>query len=443
MGFEQSVSPAQLRTDIEPVVRSLCSEISQDILTANNGAPSAVFLVGGGSKLSGMCGYMAECLSLDAKRVAIGGNNFMMHVSAPDLNITGPEYATPLGIAISAGLNLISDSFSILLNGSKAKLFRSRKLTVLDVLMMNGYSYNNLISRSGRSMIVELNGENHIFYGGHPDVAKIKINGVEAAVSTLVNAGDEIQFEPAVPGKDAQPLLYDVVPFTDPGSVFFHDAEYSIGTYATVNGKPASPEQELNHHDCVKTTQITTLSDLLRDCGENTDRTYLVNGRPVELDTVLADGDNITDAPLGKSAVHEPEVPIQQIPDFIADIPEVHKEQLPLSEIPQPQQAAFQETESLPARFQEPVEQEAAAEEIQPVAVHLTLNRDSLALPAKPDGTPYYLVDMLNLVDMDLTKPEGRRIIIKVNGQDAAYLQMLADGDEIDIHWEGTSDLLR
>lgn len=430
-GYDHTLTPAQLHEDIEPVVCSLCSEIGKDIIKANGGAPSAVFLVGGGSKLPGMCAHVAESLKLEPNRVAIGGNNFMMHVSAPNFDMTGPEFATPLGIAISAGLNLISDSFSITLNGSKAKLFRSRKLTVLDVLMMNGYSYNNLISRSGKSAVIEVNGENRIFYGGHPEVAKIKINGVESNVSALVNAGDEIAFEPAVPGKEAEPPLYEAVPFTDPGSVIFHNSTYSIGTRATVNGEPAKPEQKLKHHDRVETTQIITLGDLIHDCGESTDKDYLVNGKISGLETVLSDGDRIT---YTLPAENLEETAVQGIPFPAAPVSSGQA-----VERSQPEAFSEIQTAGFPAAEVEPHPKEIPAkEEEAPVAIHLTLNHDSLALPQKEDGTSYYLVDMLNLVDMDLSKPEGRRIVIKVNGQDAAYLQMLSDGDVIDIHWEET-----
>lgn len=425
LGFEQTITPARLREELEPDIRALCSEISQDILKANGNAPSAVFLVGGGSKLPGLCGYMAEYLGLPQNRVAIGGNNFMTNVVSPDYNLTGPEYATPLGIAVSAALNLISDSFTITLNGNKAKLFRSKKLTVLDVLMMNGYSYNQLMSRSGRSVMVEINGENRIFYGGHPELAQIKINGEETGVSALVKAGDELTFIPAVPGEDARPYLYDAIPFVDPGSVTLLGSQRMIGTMATVNGLSVSPDQILRHHDCVRYTQIVMLGDLLRYYGESTEETYRVNGRPADLNTVLAPGDLITAAESApeEDRPNEPAAPV---------IPEDTKIKTEVAAAPEADQTPGAALETVPEQKKEP---EPQTEPVAPV-VHVTLNQDELDLPPKPDGAPYYLVDMLNLVDMDLSKPEGRKIIIRVNGSDAAYLQKLGNGDVIDIHWE-------
>ncbi len=398
LGFEQSVSAVQLRAELEPDIRALCNEISENILEANGAAPSAVFLVGGGSKLPGMCGCVAECLNLPQNRVAVGGNNFMLRVDSPEFDVTGPEYATPLGIAISAALNLINDSFSITLNGGKAKLFRSNKLTVLDVLMMNGYSYNQLMSRSGKSVLVEVNGENRIFRGGMPVLAKIQINGHDAAVSSLISAGDEIFFEPAVPGSNAEPSLYEAVPFADPGKVTFLGTEYEIGTQATVNGIPAPPDYKLKHHDRVEYVQILTLGDLLRCCHADETDIYEINGNPAETDAALAAGDRIT------LAETEPE---------------------PLAD-------------SVPQLQESPVisEESGVPQEVHAGGLCVTLNHRELALQPKEGDSPYHLVDMLNLVDIDLTKPEGRKIVIQINGKDAAYLQKLEDGDEIDIHWE-------
>nr|WP_319489774.1 cell division protein FtsA [uncultured Caproiciproducens sp.] len=395
LGFEHTVTPEEIRNKTEPVMRSLCEEISLRIVQANGGPPSAVFLVGGGSKLPGMCACVSEYLNLPLTRVAIGGSNFMVHVSASDEDITGPEYATPLGIAVSAALNLINDSFSITLNGSRAKLFRSGRLSVLDVLLMNGYSYNQLISRSGQSMIVELNGENKILYGGHPTAARILLNGAESNIAAMIKAGDSIEFEPAIPGANAHPALEDVVHFEKTHRVFLNGSEFTVGTRAMVNGQPANPEQPLSARDQVQTFQINTLRELLCFAGEDENRTFLINGQPAGLDDPLSAEDQVEYAPPAVSAA-------------------------PL------------------LAFEPPFAQAQTDEEPQVAAVtHITLNRATLALNAKPDKTPYCLIDMLNLVDIDLSKPQGN-IVLHVNGEDAAYLQILADGDKVDIYWENS-----
>ena len=108
-------------------------------------------MAGGGSKLPTLCARVAAALGIDPKRAALAGGYFQSSAYSDTLALSDPEYTTPLGIAVSAGLGLISDSYQVLLNGSPAKLFRSGSLTVLELLMMNGYRYSDLIGRSGTS----------------------------------------------------------------------------------------------------------------------------------------------------------------------------------------------------------------------------------------------------------------------------------------------------
>jgi len=405
LGFEHTVTPQEVLNEIHPVMRSLCSEIATRIIEVNGGPTSAVFLVGGGSKLPGMCACVAEYLKLDNKRVAIGGNNFTLHVDSSDYDITGPEFATPLGIAISAALNLINDSFSITLNGNKAKLFRSGRLSVLDVLLMNGYSYQQLISRSGQSMMIQLNGEKKIFYGGHPNTAVITINGTEANISTFVQAGDEMNFQPAQPGEDAHPTLDDIMHVDEPSDITFNDTDFPIGTYAEVNGAPAKPGQELKNRDKVVIYHIDTLGDLARELGVSDE--LLLNGAKASPNTKLAVGDHVTYAVDAAIAAVT-----QSSPKLVEPVKE-------------PVQAPVPQ-ESIAA---EPVPQESGT------VLHITLNGTSTMLKPKPGNAPYHFIDMLNLVDIDPTKPQGE-IVLQVNGRDAAYLQLLEDGDVVDIHWK-------
>ena len=184
-----------------------------------------MFLAGGGSKLVGLRELVAQCLDMDDRRVALAGNNYEISAfsqeyelsavdvhhplgnllgkalgraqqGVPDLGsghgllqpqhipvgdggllqlhlhheLNDPEYATPLGIAVSAGLGLISDSYRILLNGQPAKLFRSGKVLPQQVLSgplggLSGHGGDKLDGvpgvdhrRGGRILAIELQG---------------------------------------------------------------------------------------------------------------------------------------------------------------------------------------------------------------------------------------------------------------------------------------------
>lgn len=244
LGLENTISYEELFQAIQEPMDRLAQAIAQQVLQINTTAPSAVFLAGGGSKLSGLPGKVARSLNMDERRVAIAGNNFEKSAWSDDLVLQNPEYATPLGIAISAGLGLLNDSYVMILNGQPAKLFRSGVLTVRDVLLMNGYTYKDMIGRNGRSLTVTMDGR-RVMLRGEPAVpAILTINGAESTINTVVRAGDHINFIPARSGADAEKTLGELVGEDFSGRIL-------------VNNQEMPPDTPLHNNDVVLTLEIT------------------------------------------------------------------------------------------------------------------------------------------------------------------------------------------
>ena len=211
LGLEQELDPQELAGVLKEPIRELAEELGRRIKDLNGGPPSAVFLAGGGSKLGGLRQAISAALEMDERRVAIAGNNFKLSAFADDEDLNDPEYATPLGIAVSAGLGLISDSYRLTLNGQPAKLFRSGTLTALDLLLMNGYVYNDLIGRTGQSLVINLDGKRTLFRGEPATPSVLKINGEEKPASTVIQSGDVIDFTPARAGVSAVRTLEELL----------------------------------------------------------------------------------------------------------------------------------------------------------------------------------------------------------------------------------------
>ncbi len=241
LGLEQSVSGAEIQATLQGAAKTLAQEIAQRVTGINGAPPSAMFLAGGGSKLLGLRELVAQELGMDERRVALAGNNYDISAFSREYELNDPEYATPLGIAVSAGLGLISDSYRILLNGKPAKLFRSGTLTVLDLLMMNGYTSSDLVGRTGRTLSVTVDGQRLTFRGQSASPCVLRRNGEDTAPSALVYAGDSIEFTPAVPGASAE---------RTPGELL--GADYSGGVL--INGRPAALDTPLRSGDQVIST---------------------------------------------------------------------------------------------------------------------------------------------------------------------------------------------
>ena len=387
LGLEQTVPGEQIRDSVQQPARALAQEIAQRVTALNGGTPSALFLAGGGSKLVGLREMVAEALEMDEGRVALAGNNYDITAFSDSYELNDPELATPLGIAVSAGLGLISDSYRIMLNGKPAKLFRSGALTVLELLMMNGYSSIDLLGRTGKNLSVMVDGQRMLFRGEPAVPCVLKMNGAESTPSAVVYAGDSIEFVPAVSGTPARRTVKDLL-----------GADFTGGV--TVNGRLVDLDTQLNTGD-----QISTSS------------------RPVR-----------AVSPPPKPAAAEPvkaEPPKAGLPKRESLKSELPAAETSPAEPPKAESGAVEEKPAAPRPS--PWEKTPEPPPLGP-ALQVLLNGKSLLLPGKPDGTPYYVMDLLEYSGIDFEHLD-RGVELQVNGTECAFSQELRSRDDVVIRY--------
>ncbi len=57
--------------------------------------------------------------------------------------------------------------------------------------------------------------------------------------------------------------------------------------------------------------------------------------------------------------------------------------------------------------------------------------------PVTMNGKKSYIyVDVFDYIDFDLSTPHGSCVVTKRNGENAGYVDVLADGDDLEIYWE-------
>ena len=392
LGFSYEIAPEELREKVRPAVENLCSEICGRIMDINGKAPAAVFMVGGGSRMEGLCGLVAKGLSMMDNKVAVGGNNYMKRMVISEEDVSGPEFATPVGIAITAMNNRNNRKYSVTLNGRMIQIVAREPANIMELLLLNGYERNQLLGRSGKSLTFEVDGERRVIRGGRPTAATVTVNGQAASITTAVHPNDEISMEPAVTGQDAAMTVeqavedYREIPFRLNGQ------ELKAGTIVTVNGNLVPSGQAIHELDVLRTRQLSTLEDLCRERRiDITCHRFTVNQTPRGLDYVIAPEDDVRY-------------------EWVAA-----REASPAPETP-------------------PVPAEQSGKGEKKAVVRIRLNGDILELPAKADNAPYLFVDMLNYVDIDPTKPQGD-IVLRINGRTASYVEEVGSGDEIEIHW--------
>ena len=376
MGLENDLSYDEVMAEIEEPMEKLASAIAEQVVSVNGAPPSALFLAGGGSKLNGLKERVAEKLNMDEKRVAVAGNNFAKSAYADTIKLDNPEYTTPLGIAVSAGMGLLNDSYVVLLNGQPAKLFRSGVMTLRDILLMNGYTYADMLGRTGKSLTLTLDGR-HVVLRGEPAMpAVLTVNGEDAVLSAVVHAGDKVNFVPARGGADAHQTLGELLPeFTG---------------RALVNNQDAGPDTALQNGDV-----ILTLT------------------RPAE---VRAAEEKVA-APV---AVAEPETPVT--------------ETLPVIPVESP---AVEEKPEIPVTPVAPVTPMAPTAPVMTASpasgpMEITLNGEPLSLPGKGNGLPYYMMDLLQFSGLDLDHLDGP-VRLEVNGEECGFRYVIKPRDCVTI----------
>lgn len=380
---------------IKSVVEHLAQVICERVLDINGKAPAAMFLVGGGSQTPCLKQLVAKGLDMDINKVAVGSNVYMKKLAESEENIFVPQYATPLGIALTAGMKN-ADTFSISVNGEKTRLFNTWDTTVLGVLQMSGYRYSQIMGQSGHNMMYKLNGVQKTARGGIPTPSVITVNGAEAQLSQVVLPGDTITFEPAKNGNDACVTVGDIIDGGKNFSVILNGEPYSVGTIVEINGILVHFNSSINNGDDVIIKTINTLDDLLENIGGYmVIDGVLVNGTDEPLDYILKEGD-VIDTIFGSKPIDTKNIVKEPIPVPVKDIQSINIQQA--------------------------------------TSINVLLNDSPLELKPKKDGTAYQFFDLLAFMDIDPKNPQGN-IVQVLNGAPASYIAELKDGDQAEIYW--------
>lgn len=411
LGVEHSISADEVEQATEESARVLCQEICAGVRALNGGAPSALFLVGGGSQLTKLREYVEQEMQMEPSRVAVGSANLRKLVWTDEeiCDLTSPDLATPLGIALSAAQQLTGNGLHILVNGKRANLFRSERLSIRDVLMMNGYRYRDFIGRTGQSVSFMLNGERRVIRGTQSSPAELTRNGEAATLSDHVHAGDSICFTPAISGIDASPRLCDILPELSDETVWLADEQVPMGLVAQINGQFVPRDTALVSGDEIDTLRLDTIDDLLAAHGAE-GMPVLRNGIPCSGAEILTPEDRIV---YGEAARWN------QV-------------------VMQAGQDEEKEAESDTVPQKHTVMSEEPMQQIQTVAgqtemLSVLLNDRPLQLPITKERQVYYLMDLLEHTEIDFQNL-NQEVCLEINGQEASFQQRLYSGDSVRIY---------
>ncbi|NLU53771.1 MAG: cell division protein FtsA [Clostridiaceae bacterium] len=445
-----SVSSDEVNTVIHPVVEQLASTIAEKVLEYNGGkAPNAIFLVGGGSQVQGLCEAVSRFVGLPKERVAVRNRSIAKNVIADEGVLNGPDSITPLGILVTAAMAKEQDFFYVTVNGSKVRMYNSRKMTVADALILAGISSEQLIGRSGKTLRFSLNNRETTIRGELGEPAEIYVNNERSRLNENIQPGDEIKVIPAKKGQDGSITASAIQKEYQPVYFTYNDHTETIYPQVIINGVQALPDTSIQEGDRVEVIMEYTLDEISRLYEMDLSAwEFTINGMPCEKNTRVMPGDHVramSKALSGNGGKNEPaldENTKELIKDEKSKDESVKEENVQTQEekINEPDNSSLNDT---PVRenAQRPgndtdikalltdIHQKLAERD----GITVTINGKAVNMPPKSNG--YMFVDVFNYIDFDLSSPKGS-IVLMLNGKSGNFTDKIKTGDIIEIFWK-------
>lgn len=452
LGLENTIASADVRKLITPVVEKLSQAISTKIIELNGGkAPAAVFLVGGGAHTPGLLEEVAKELNIPEKRITIKDRSTILECVSD--NEIGSAGVTVLGIALTAIRSLGNDFIDVKLNGEPVSLFNSHKHTVMDVLLQAGVNPTLLIAKTGKNIRFSVNGRKRLAFGDIGVNAVITINGQEADIESEINAHDEIEVVYAQNGKDAEAKVNEFLTNINSITIYVDEEIVNIDPVCIINGEISHIDEHIKEGDDVQVFIPNKISDLKKYVLKSDKTLVDIEYREFEEDYRVLDGEKVfikTEADeiaeiraeeerkrkeeAKKNAVINTVNAIKEFNEFKRDLAKEKEELIKETVEETLKEVASEETSASEEEVSEPkeIEKETIAEETED-GLMVIVNKEKVYLKNKES---YIFVDIFNFIDFDLTKMYGTEVVLKLNGNEAAYTDVLKEGDEIEVYWK-------
>ena len=384
MGITYEKTSEELLEAVKPAIQHLAKEISDRIIEFNGKAPSAVFLIGGGSQIPMLPQYLAEYLQLPNERVGVRKADIIRDVEIGNKKLLSPEFITPIGIAVTAYLNRQKDFLQVNVNDKTVKLFNSKTLNIADALILVGYNPRNLIGRRGEAVNFTVNGKAEAIKGEPGEPAKIYLNGVRAGLDKTIANGDKITIDPAVDGKIAEVFVRDYMGELNEKRIYLDGKMHTIKPILNINDKVAEPDDRIKNGDALEVRQVDTLEDLIEHFDiKDSNILFKINGKSVKKDVSIKNGDMIE---IELLSIREEDVGLK--PNITGNIN----------------------------------------------AIDVLVNGRLIKMQDDKRSS-FIFVDVFNFIDVNPREIKGR-VSMRLNGSDVNYTDPLKNGDVIELEWD-------
>ncbi len=265
MGLKHTVSPAEVLQSVDDTINRMAKEVAGKICELNGGKPvSAVFVVGGGGKITGFTNALSEYLGIADERVAIRGQEVMGNIDFEDAKVKKDALlVTPIGICLNF-YNQKNSFIFVYFNGERLRMYDNGHLTVLDAAIQYGYANESLFPRRGKELSFTVNDKPRVIRGEHGEGAVISLNGDECSMQAHIIQNDRIVIEESTVGAAATCTVESLPEYKDSVTFEVNGKVVTCPKFAEVNGKLESGYYEIQSGDDVKFLNYYTVGQLMQ-----------------------------------------------------------------------------------------------------------------------------------------------------------------------------------
>lgn len=426
MGLPMTVKSSDIAEVVRENVQSITKQVAEKIIELNGDkSVSAVFVVGGGGKITGFTECLAEYLGVAKERVALRGSEVLREVTflRQDLEIDS-LLVTPIGICMNYYEQRNNFVF-VSVNGERIKLYDKGNLTVLDAALQKGLTNDKVFPQRGDAVAYYVQGNLRMQRGEPGESAVIRVNGEEASIATPIHQNDVIEIEVSTKGKPGSIEIQALPEYKSAISFYVNGTKVDCPCFVSANGQLVSAYYEIQNEDKIEILPYYTLEQVLDFMDIAAEGEVLVNHVPANLQTKVYENFSVDCQITDK--FHETEA-VPQESMSSSDMTAIERSHEPMSVGDTTDESQSSETVNT-----ENITDEQKSQSFDPEKdFAITVNGEPYALRGK---THYILVDVLDIYPIDTSKAHGDYMEIKINGMDAEFSQPLAEHDAVILRW--------
>lgn len=448
MGIEQTITVDEILKIADNSVDTMAKNTADKIVELNGGKPvNAVFVVGGGGKITGYTDKIADYLGIARQRVAVRGPEVLTTVDFRVDNFKKDSlYVTPIGICTNYYTQKNNFIF-VNVNNERIKLYDNNHLTVVDAVMQIGFPNERLFPRRGKELEFTVNGKTHLVRGTAGEGAVVTLNGRLANLNSSIEQNDIIEVKESTIGEPAKMTVGQLDEFKSTIEFVVNGKNILCPKFAYVNGELRSEFYDIETGDNIKMENYYTVKQLFEFLDYDiTNYNVYVNNEIASDDTKVYENFSVkTDAvtennPLNRGfttgdILNEDDESEANENDEKLQNNEATEDNSDNTEIDNTENSNENDSENVSDnkdKADDNSNNQDNSQEANKKDIVILVNRQPVRLKGK---SSYILVDLFDFYDFDLSKPKGN-VVLKLNGVSCNYMSPIKDGDLVDLYWE-------